>query len=110
MDELVFLRETLRRELLDIAEMLEKAAAEYDPEDVVPTGDLLAALSGFQCVARHRAQVQRHGDPPHRGADREEGPAMTASPSPLDGVNATAAARSKAVHHQEGPNPSIRGP
>jgi hypothetical protein len=45
MDEIVFTRETLRRDLLEVIELLEKASASYDPEADVPRDDFVAAFT-----------------------------------------------------------------
>jgi hypothetical protein len=45
MDEIVFTREKLRRELLEAIDMLEKASASYDPEADVPVDDFAAAFT-----------------------------------------------------------------
>lgn len=45
MDEIVFQRETLRRKLLEVVDLIDKAAESYDPEAKVPTGDFVAAFS-----------------------------------------------------------------
>ncbi len=45
MDEIVFLRETFRRELVKVVELLDKAAEEYDPEADAPVADVVALTS-----------------------------------------------------------------
>lgn len=62
MDELVFLRETLRRSLLAAAEQLEKAAEGYDPE-ATPTEDIVGAVAvsmGLQVEVQKYTEMVVH--------------------------------------------------
>lgn len=55
-DEIVFTREALRRDLLTAVERREKAADEYDPEVDFPTEELIAAFA----VASLQAPVAKY--------------------------------------------------
>lgn len=52
-DEIVYTREALRRELVAQLEMLEKAAASYDPAEDVPQDDFIVAMSVVMPGPRH---------------------------------------------------------
>ena len=43
MDEIVFTREQMRREMVEHLKLLDKAADSYDPEADAPTDDMIAA-------------------------------------------------------------------
>lgn len=45
MDEIVYQREALRRQLLTLVDILADAAEKYDPESDFPVDDLAAALT-----------------------------------------------------------------
>lgn len=44
LDELVFTREALRRELVAAAELAEQVTNDYDPEEDIPVQDLALAI------------------------------------------------------------------
>lgn len=68
MDEIVFLRETLRRDLIEALGNLDKAAEGYDASDDVPAGDTIAAVHLSMIVG---ASVKKYTEAIlHRGQAR----------------------------------------
>lgn len=66
MDDIVFAREAMRRDLLKQLELVEKAGESYDPEADAPTDDMIAAAlivmsaeaQAYIAAVHHRVELR----------------------------------------------------